>query len=51
VGHGLCFKSIKAFNGISEIDEFSIGHGIISRALLTGMENAVKEMIALIRGL
>lgn len=51
VGHGLCFKSIKAFTGIDEIDEFSIGHGIISRALLIGMDRAVKEMIALIRGL
>ena len=51
VGHGLCFKSIKAFIGIGEIDEFSIGHGIISRALLIGIDNAVKEMIALIRGL
>ncbi len=51
VGHGLCFKSIKAFTGIGEIDEFSIGHGIISRALLIGMDNAVKEMLALIRGL
>ena len=51
VGHGLCYRTIKAFKGIGEIDEFSIGHGIISRALLTGMENAIKEMITLINGL
>jgi len=51
VGGGLCYKSIKAFRGLSEIDEFSIGHSIISRALLMGMEKAVKEMIELIRAL
>jgi len=48
-GQGLCYKTIKAFNSLSEIDEFSIGHSIISRAVLTGMEKAVKEMIDLTR--
>lgn len=50
-GHGLCYKTIKAFRGLGEIDEFSIGHSLISRAVLTGMEKAVKEMIDLIRAL
>lgn len=50
-GGGLCYKSIKAFGGLHEIDEFSIGHSIISRALLKGMQTAVKEMIELIRAL
>lgn len=50
-GHGLCYNTIKAFKGLSEINEFSIGHSIISRAVLVGMENAVKEMQALIREL
>jgi len=50
-GRSLCYKSIKAFSGLNEIDEFSIGHSIVSRALLTGMEKAVKEMIELIRAL
>jgi len=50
-GRSLCYKSIKAFRGLDEIDEFSIGHSIISRAVLTGMEKAVKEMIGLIRAL
>lgn len=48
LGRGLCYKTIKAFKGLSEIDEFSIGHSIISRALLTGMDKAIKEMITLI---
>lgn len=50
-GRGLCYKSIKAFNRLNEIDEFSIGHSIVSRAVLTGMQNAVKEMLDLIRAL
>lgn len=50
-GRSLCYKSIKAFSGLAEIDEFSIGHSIVSRAVLTGMEKAVKEMIDLIRAL
>ncbi len=50
-GHGLCYKTIKTFKGLYEIDEFSIGHSIISRAVLVGMERAVKEMLALIKEL
>ncbi len=50
-GHGLCYKTIKAFKGLYEIDEFSIGHSIVSRAVLVGMQRAVAEMIALIKEL
>ncbi|MBF0226539.1 MAG: pyridoxine 5'-phosphate synthase [Desulfobacterales bacterium] len=50
-GHGICYKTIKAFKGLKEIDEFSIGHSIISRAVLVGMEKAVKEMLDLIENL
>lgn len=50
-GHGLCYKTIKAFKGLHEIDEFSIGHSIVSRAVLAGMKNAVKEMLLLIKEL
>ncbi|MCP4373733.1 MAG: pyridoxine 5'-phosphate synthase [Deltaproteobacteria bacterium] len=51
VGHGICYNTIKAFKGLNEIDEFSIGHSIVSRASLVGMERAVKEMAALIKEL
>lgn len=47
-GHGLCYNTIQAFQGISEIDEFSIGHSIVSRAALVGMDRAVREMAALV---
>ncbi len=50
-GHGLCYKTIKAFKGLHEIDEFSIGHSIVARASMVGMEKAVKEMRALIKTL
>jgi len=50
-GHGLCYKTIKSFKGLFEIDEFSIGHSIVSRASLVGMEKAVQEMIRLIKTL
>ena len=50
-GHGLCYNTIKAFKGLHEIDEFSIGHSIVSRAVLVGMKKAVKEMLALIKSL
>ena len=50
-GHGLCYNTIKVFKGLYEIDEFSIGHSIVSRATLVGMKKAVKEMLALIKAL
>ncbi len=47
-GHGICYNSIKAFAGLHEINEFSIGHSIVARAILTGMEQAVRDMKELI---
>jgi pyridoxine 5-phosphate synthase len=50
VGHGLTYQNVRKFQGVSEISEFSIGHSIISRAVLVGMDRAVREMVALIKG-
>ncbi|NOX34852.1 MAG: pyridoxine 5'-phosphate synthase [Deltaproteobacteria bacterium] len=50
-GHGICYNTIKAFKGLCEIKEYSIGHSIVSRAVLTGMEQAVRDMKQLILGL
>lgn len=44
-GHGLNYINIKPICLIPQIGELSIGHSIISRALFTGIENAVWEMI------
>ena len=49
-GHGLCYNAIKAFRGLTEIDEYIIGHSIVSRAALVGMDRAVREMRHLIHG-
>jgi pyridoxine 5-phosphate synthase len=48
-GHGLNYRNIKPFRGREEFAEFSIGHSIIARAVLVGIERAVREMVALIR--
>ena len=47
-GHGLNYGNIKRVAEIEEIDEFSIGFSIISRAVFVGLEKAVQEMIKLI---
>jgi pyridoxine 5-phosphate synthase len=48
-GHGLTYRNIDAISTIPEIEELNIGHSIISRAALVGMESAVREMVALMR--
>jgi len=48
-GHGLNYINIGPFTSIKEIDEVSIGHAIISRAVFVGIDAAVKEMLEAIR--
>jgi pyridoxine 5-phosphate synthase len=48
-GHGLTYRNIDGIATIPEIEELNIGHSIISRASLVGLDSAVREMIALIR--
>lgn len=47
-GHGLTYRNIERLTGIAEIVEFNIGHSIVARAVLVGLERAVREMKALI---
>ena len=49
-GHGLTYRNVGAVAAIKQITEFNIGHNIVSRAIFVGLENAVKEMIRVIRG-
>ena len=44
VGHGLDYENVKAVASVGGIEEFSIGHSIVSRAVIVGMEQAVREM-------
>ncbi|HEX6178872.1 MAG TPA: pyridoxine 5'-phosphate synthase, partial [Thermoanaerobaculia bacterium] len=48
-GHGLTYRNIDAIAGINEIEELNIGHSIIARASLVGLESAVREMAELMR--
>lgn len=47
-GHGLNYYNIEPFRTIGDIEEISIGHAIIARASIVGMERAVREMIRLV---
>lgn len=48
-GHGLDYRNAHPIAALPFIDELSIGHAVISRAVLVGMENAVREMLAIVR--
>lgn len=48
-GHGLNYCNLKPILKISEIKELNIGQSIIARAVFTGLEQAIKEMVALIK--
>jgi pyridoxine 5-phosphate synthase len=49
-GHGLDYDNVAAVAAIPEIDEVSIGHAVIIRALFVGLDQAVREMIKLVEG-
>jgi pyridoxine 5-phosphate synthase len=44
MGHGLNYTNVHAITQIREVEELNIGHSIVSRAVLVGMERAVREM-------
>ena len=48
-GHGLNYTNIKRFKGLPKIEEYSIGHSIVARAVLVGFERAVREMVELVK--
>ena len=48
-GHGLTYRNVRAVSRIPEIEELNIGHNIISRAALVGLDTAVREMLVLLR--
>ncbi|HEX9876478.1 MAG TPA: pyridoxine 5'-phosphate synthase [Gammaproteobacteria bacterium] len=43
-GHGLNYHNVQAVAAIEEIVELNIGHAIVARAVLSGLEKAVGEM-------
>jgi pyridoxine 5-phosphate synthase len=48
-GHGLNYKNVVEIARIDGIQTLNIGHSIISRAIFVGMEQAVREMLELIK--
>ncbi len=49
-GHGLTYLNVQPVAAIPEIEELNIGHSVMSRAILTGMREAVAAMGRLVRG-
>jgi pyridoxine 5-phosphate synthase len=48
-GHGLTYTNVQPVARIPGIEELNIGHTIVSRAVLVGMDQAVREMVDRIR--
>ena len=49
-GHGLNYMNVQTIAGIPDVEELNIGHSIISRAALVGLERAVRDMISFMSG-
>lgn len=49
-GHGINYTNIQEILRIPHLAELNIGHAIVSRAIFTGIENAVREMLDLMSG-
>lgn len=48
-GHGLTYENVVPVAVVEEIEELNIGHSIVSRAVFTGLERAVREMADILR--
>lgn len=48
-GHGLDYRNTAPIAALPFIEELSIGHAVISRAVLVGLDQAVREMLAIVR--
>ncbi len=48
-GHGLNYTNVTPVAALPEVEELNIGHAIVARAVLVGLERAVREMKDLLR--
>jgi pyridoxine 5-phosphate synthase len=48
MGHGLTYRNVRRVAAIEGVCEFNIGHSIVARAVLVGLERAVREMKTLV---
>jgi len=49
-GHDLDLANLRTFRRLPHLDEVSIGHALISRALFVGLERSVKDYLAALAG-
>ena len=47
-GHGLTYQNVTAVADIDGVEELNIGHSIVARASLVGLDRAVRDMLTLI---
>jgi pyridoxine 5-phosphate synthase len=47
-GHGLTYQNVTAVANIDGVEELNIGHSIVARASLVGLDRAVRDMLTLI---
>jgi pyridoxine 5-phosphate synthase len=48
-GHGLNYENLRVFFRVPHLVELNIGHSLVCRAVFVGLENAVREMLALMK--
>jgi pyridoxine 5-phosphate synthase len=48
-GHGLTYRNIIPIKQIPKLHEVNIGHNIVARAVLVGLDRAVRDMLDLLR--
>ncbi len=48
-GHGLNYRNTAPIAALDAVEELSIGHAIIARAVFVGLDQAVREMLAIVR--
>jgi pyridoxine 5-phosphate synthase len=48
-GHGLTYENVMPIAAIHEIEDLNIGHNIIARASMVGLDRAVREMLTLLK--
>ena len=49
-GHGLNYDNVRSLFVVPYLEELNIGHSIISRAVFSGLERAVKDMLSCMEG-
>lgn len=48
-GHGLNYLNVQRFKTLPQVEEYSIGHSIVARAIYVGFDQAVREMVELVK--